>query len=161
MKQLTQAELRTAGYLFYNAQISDANLVITEDGMLRPYLVLSGNGWSVRYGDKYAIGTIDKNTAEFKAYDKGLELLTKLMSLVETATFNGLIGKYIRVAVLPQVVEVSVIGHIVEDKWFDIQDFFVQDAETKVTANETTPVDEAPDKEPAAEADEAAEFNKP
>jgi hypothetical protein len=123
MKKLTQVELQQQGYQFQNAEISDVDTIFAEDGTFRTYLVLSGNGWRIQYGG-YAVGITNQSATEFQATAKGIELLMRLITLVGARSINGLVGKHVRVAVLPEVGEVKIIGNIVEDKWFDIEDFF-------------------------------------
>jgi hypothetical protein len=143
MKKLTQVELQQQGYQFQNAEISDVDTVIAEDGTLRTYLILSGNGWRIQYGG-YAVGATNPSATEFQATAKGIELLMRLITLVGARSVNGLIGKYVRVAVLPEVGEVKIIGNIVEDKWFDIEDFFkpeekVSEADPETPAEQSVP----------------------
>jgi hypothetical protein len=141
MKKLTQVELQHKGYQFQNAEISDVDTAISEDGVLRTYLVLSGNGWRIHYGG-YAVGVTNPSATEFQATAKGIELLMRLITLVGAKSVNGLVGKYVRVAVLPEVGEVKIIGNIVEDKWFDIEDFFK--SEEKVSEPDTeTPAEQS------------------
>ena len=123
MNKLTQVELQHKGYQFQNAEVSSIDTIIADDGTLRTYLVLSGNGWRINYGG-YAVGITNPSMTEFQAAAKGTELILRLLTLIGARSTSELIGKYVRVAVVPEIGEVKIIGNIVEDKWFDIDDFF-------------------------------------
>jgi hypothetical protein len=161
MNKLTQVELQHKGYQFQNAEISDADTVIAEDGTLRTYLVLSGNGWRIQYGG-YAVGITNQSATEFQATAKGIELLMRLITLVGARSINGLVGKHVRVAVLPEVGEVKIIGNIVEDKWFDIEDFFkpkekVSEPDPAVDSAASESVEETPTEETKEVAEETTD----
>lgn len=143
MKTLTQAELQHQGYEILNAEISDVDIAFNEKGVLVAGLILSGNGWRIQYGSNYGIGATNPSATEFQGTAEGIELLMRLITLIGAKSFNGLIGKYLRVAVLPHLGEVKIIGNIVEDKWFDIDDFFkpeepVSEPDPATPADETT-----------------------
>jgi hypothetical protein len=141
MKKLTQVELQQKGYQFQNAEVSSIDTIIADDGTLRTYLILSGNGWRINYGG-YAVGITNQSATEFQATAKGTELILRLLTLIGARSTTELVGKYIRVAVLPEVGEVKIIGNIIEDKWFDIEDFFKP--EEKVSESDSVP-DPIPD----------------
>jgi hypothetical protein len=170
MKKLTQVELQQQGYQFQNAEVSSIDTIIADDGTLRTYLILSGNGWRINYGG-YAVGITNQSATEFQTSAKGTELILRLLTLIGVRSTTELVGKYIRVAVLPAVGEVKIIGNIIEDKWFDIEDFFKP--EEKVSeADPETPAEQSvldapsapsmPDELPTANvpAEEQAEENK-
>lgn len=125
MKQLTQVELQQQGYEILNAQVTDADLSMADHGSLVLWLQLNGNGWGVGYGG-YGIGKGYVGASEFKGFAKGTELIMRVMDTIGVATFKELFGKYVRVAVNfnSDGGRVNIIGNIIEDKWFDIKDFF-------------------------------------
>ena len=162
MNKLTQAELQRKGYEILNAQISDVDVAFNEQGVLVAGLILSGNGWRIQYGSTYGIGATNPSATEFQGTAEGIELLMRLITLIGAKSFNGLIGKYVRVAVLPQVGEVKIIGNIVEDKWFDIEEFFkpeesVSESDPAVDNAATEPMEETPAEEPKEIVEETAE----
>jgi hypothetical protein len=86
----------------------------------------------------------------------------RLITLVGTRSINGLIGKYVRVAVLPEIGEVKIIGNIVEDKWFDIEDFFkpeekVSEPDPAVDSAASESVEETPTEETKEVAEETTD----
>lgn len=127
MDKLTQVELQQNGYEILNAQITDADLSMADHGSLVLWLQLTGNGWGVGYGG-YGIGKGYVGAAEFKGYTKGTELIMRVMDTIGVARFQELMGKYVRVAVnfSAEGGRVNIIGNIIEDKWFDIKDFFTE-----------------------------------
>lgn len=128
MKKLTQAELQQQGFEILNAQVTNADLSMEDHGSLVLWLTLNGNGWGVGYGG-YGIGKGYVGAAEFKGYTKGTELIMRVMDTIGVARFQELLGKYVRVAVnfSADGGRVNIIGHIIEDKWFDIKDFFTEE----------------------------------
>jgi hypothetical protein len=149
MKKLTQVELQQQGYQFQNAEVSSIDTIIADDGTLRTYLILSGNGWRINYGG-YAVGITNQSATEFQTSAKGTELILRLLTLIGVRSTTELVGKYIRVAVLPAVGEVKIIGNIIEDKWFDIEDFFKPE-EPVSEPDPATPADESTKEEVAEE----------
>lgn len=155
MKQLTQVELQQNGYEILNAQITDADLSMADHGSLVLWLQLNGNGWGVGYGG-YGIGKGYVGASEFKGFTKGTELIMRVMDTVGVSSFKNLIGTYVRVAVnfSDDGGRVYIIGNIIEDKWFDIKDFFtVEEPKTELNSaepetteepSETDSVDETP-----------------
>ena len=125
MKKLTQVELQQQGYEILNAQVTDADLSMADHGSLVLWLQLNGAGWGVGYGG-YGIGKGYVGASEFRGFAKGTELIMRVMDTVGVSTFKELFGKYVRVAVNfnSDGGRVNIIGNIIEDKWFDIKDFF-------------------------------------
>ena len=145
MKQLTQVELQQQGYEILNAQITDAELSMEDWGSLVLWLQLNGNGWGVGYGG-YGIGKGYVGASEFKGFAKGTELIMRVMDVVGVVNFKELIGKYVRVAVnfSTDGGRVNIIGNILDDKWFDIKDFFTIE-EPKVEPDPETPAEPSAD----------------
>ena len=140
MKQLTQVELQQQGYEILNAQVTDADLSMADHGNLILWLSLNGAGWGVSYGG-YGIGKGYVGASEFKGFVKGTELIMRVMDTIGVASFKDLIGKYVRVAVnfSDDGGRVNIIGNILEDKWFDIKDFFtVEEPKTEPDPAEPT-----------------------
>ena len=111
-----------------NAQITNVSLTMEGHGCLTFWLTLEGDGWGCGFGG-YCIGHGYLGASEFVAENgDGLEAMMRIMDVVGVSKWEDLKGKYLRVRL--QLSEnswggnVTTIGNLVKDKWFDIADFF-------------------------------------
>ena len=107
-----------------NAKITSTQITMADHGILTFWLNLDGAGWGVGYGG-YCIGKGCLGAKEFSAErGEGLEAMMRIMDAVGVDTWEDLTGKLIRVKTVGWGQPVKVIGNILEDKWFDIDEFF-------------------------------------
>lgn len=107
------------------ARIVDTAIVMGDHGCLTFDLVLEGDGWMINYGG-YAIAHGYRGATEFKAENgNGLEAMMLIMEVVGVDRWEDLKGKLIRAkSEWRSGSSVDVIGNIIEDKWFNIKEFF-------------------------------------
>lgn len=77
----------------------------------------------VCYGG-YVLGKGYVGAKNFKGYASGMEAIMRIMDTVGCSTYEGMKGKYVRVATKGWGSTVKIIGNILEDKWFDYGSFF-------------------------------------
>ena len=106
-----------------NALIEYADLSMADHGCLTLELGLAGNGWGVCFGGR-VIGKGYVGAKEFKGYAKGIEEIMRIMDVVGVSRFSQLKGKYVRVVSAGWGGTISKIGNIIEDKWFDYDEFY-------------------------------------
>lgn len=109
-----------------NARIEKVSITMEDHGCLTFYIVLSGSGWGCCYGG-YCIGNGYLGAEKFTASAKGLECIMRIMDTVGVERWEDLSGKYIRVVDPGWGGTITKIGHITDDKWFDIKEFFQED----------------------------------
>ena len=107
------------------AKIIDTAITMEDHGCLTFDLMLEGSGWRVNYGG-YAIAHGYRGATEFKAENgNGLEAIMLIMDVVGVDRWEDLKGKYVRVdATWRNGAPVDKIGNIIENKWFNIREFF-------------------------------------
>lgn len=121
-----ESTLRKDGYDINNAEIKDVDLSMADHSVLTLEMTLEGNGWGVVYGG-YVLGHGYLGAKEFDGSAKGLESIMRIMDVVGVERFNDIQGKYIRVATKGWGSSVKIIGNLIKDKWFDIDEFFKED----------------------------------
>ena len=114
------------------ARILDTAIVMGDHGCLTFDLMLEGNGWRVNYGG-YAIAHGYRGATEFRAENgDGLEAMMLIMEVVGVDRWEDLKGKIIRAkSEWRSGSSVDIIGNIIEDKWFNIREFFATKTLTK------------------------------
>ena len=107
-----------------NAKITNVSISMEDHGCLTFNLALEGGAWGVHYGG-YCIGHgylgADKFTAENGG---GLVAMMRIMDTVGVSRWEDLKGKYIRVVDNGWGSTIDTIGNIIENKWFNIKEFF-------------------------------------
>ena len=107
-----------------NAIITSTRITIADHGILTFYLDIEGCGWSCSYGG-YCIGKGYLGAKEFSVdRGEGLEAMMRIMDVVGVDTWEDLAGKLVRVKMEDWGSPINVIGNIMEDKWFNIEEFF-------------------------------------
>lgn len=108
-----------------NAKITHASLSMENHGCLTFWLTLEGNGWGCGYGG-YCIGHGYLGADKFSAESgSGLVAMMKIMNVVGVSRWEDLEGKLIRVEIDEYCgSKITTIMNIIEDKWFDIDEFF-------------------------------------
>lgn len=106
-----------------NARIENVSITMADHGCLTFHLALDGGSWGCCYGG-YCIGHGYLGANEFTASAKGLECIMRIMNTVGVERWEDLKGKYIRIVDPGWGGTITKIGHITDDKWFDIKEFF-------------------------------------
>lgn len=107
-----------------NVKITNVSLTMADHGCLTFYLTLEGDGWGVNYGG-YCIGFGFLGSDSFTAENgSGLVAIMRIMDTVGVERWEDLKGKYIRIVDEGWGSSIKKIGNIIEDKWFDIDEFF-------------------------------------
>lgn len=126
MTDWTESELITAGYVLQNALITRVDLTTLDHSCLTLEMTLEGQGFGVIYGG-ISLGRGYVGAKEFEGSAKGNEYIMRVMDTVGSDSFIGLEGKYVRVAIKDGKLAgaiCKIIGHIIEDKWFDPEKLF-------------------------------------
>lgn len=116
-------DLVANGYKVENAKITSVDLSMEDHGCLTLSIGLNGRYWTCVYGG-YSLGRGYLGAKTFKGSPKGIEYLMRIMDIVGVSSLNSLVGKYIRVATNSLSSPIKIIGNIIEDKWFDAEEFF-------------------------------------
>ena len=107
-----------------NAIITYVSISMENHGCLTFDIGFDGDGWCVTYGG-YCIGNGYLGSDTFSAeHGGGLVAMMRIMDTVGVERWEDLKGKYVRVVSDGWGSKITTIGNIIEDKWFDIKDFF-------------------------------------
>ena len=123
MIEYTTEKLEDLGYKLENALIKDVDLSMADHGCITFRMVLDGDGWGCVYGNcNLGHGYLGAET--FDSYPDAMEYIMRIMDAVGCNTFNGMKGRYVRVATKGWGGTIKVIGNIIKDNWFDTESFF-------------------------------------
>ena len=106
-----------------NALITHADLSMADHGCFTLAITLKGEGWGVVFGG-YCLGHGYLGAKEFDGSAKGIEEIMRIMDVVGVDKFSQLEGKYVRVIDEGWGSTIKKIGNIIEDKWFDYNEFY-------------------------------------
>lgn len=107
-----------------NVKITNTSISMEDHGILTFDITVEGEGMWVNIGG-YCIGVGCLGGKEFSAKSGGgLVAMMNIMNVVGVSKWEDLKGKYCRIKTEGWGSRVSVIGNIIEDKWFDIKEFF-------------------------------------
>lgn len=106
-----------------NAKIEDVSITMADHGCLTFWLYLKLPGGFGGFGGN-CIGHGYLGADEFDATDKGLTAMMRIMDTIGVEKWEDLVGKYCRVKSDGWGDSIKVIGNIMEDKWFDIEEHF-------------------------------------
>lgn len=108
-----------------NATITGVTITMEDHGCLTFWLFLEGGGWGCGFGG-ICIGKGHLGAKHFEGSAKGLEAMMRIMDTVGVERWEALKEKYIRAEINGWGGTVTKIGHITQNKWFDINKFFEQ-----------------------------------
>ena len=111
-----------------NAKITSTSITMADHGCLTFWVTVEGSGFGVSIGG-YSIGHGYLGASKFDGNGPGLEAMMRIMDTVGVDTWEDLKGKYIRIESNGLMKPVNKIGHLIDDKWFDIDEFFKSKAE--------------------------------
>lgn len=120
---MKESLIRKKGYEIKNARISSADLDMRYHGCMVLWIGLDGDGWGVNYGG-YCLGHGYLGAEEFDGSAMSMESIMRIMDVVGVERFSDLKGMYVRVATKGVGSTVKIIGNIIKDKWFDIEEVF-------------------------------------
>ena len=120
-------QLIANGYKIENARITGAELSMEDHGCLTRSMSLDGGGWGCTYGG-YCIGRGYLGAEVFEGSAKGNEYIMRIMNTVGVSKFSALKGQIVRVATKGWGSCVKIIGNVIEDRWFDPEQFFEEEA---------------------------------
>lgn len=124
MIEYTKKKLEDLGYTIENARITNVDLSMGNYGCFTSYITLDGSGWGANYGG-YCLGRGYLGSEYFDGCSDSIEYLMRIMDTVGSESFNGMVGKYVRVAIKDGWGDaIRIIGNVLEDKWFDAESFF-------------------------------------
>lgn len=119
----------------YNAQIKSANFGYCEHGILTFEIRLKAADGNYYLFGGYALDQPDKQTRKRFPTKDGFECLTETMKTVGVSNWNELQDKYVRIKVKDSSKgvfnNISAIGNLIEDKWFDIEEFWKRLSESE------------------------------
>ena len=121
--KMKESWLKEQGYEIKNAKITNADLDMRDHGCMTMRITLDGDGWGVNYGG-YCLGHGYLGAKEFDGSAKGMESIMRIMDVVGVECFSDLTGKYVRVATKGWGTTVKIIGNVIKDQLFDIEEFF-------------------------------------
>lgn len=107
----------------WNAKITNVSLNMKNHACLTLDLTLEGNGKGVVFGGR-CLGHGYLGAKEFEGSSKGLEYIMRIMDVVGVEALEDLTSKYVRVVNCGFGERAIEIGNIIEDKWFNIVEFF-------------------------------------
>lgn len=106
----------------YNAQIINTQLGREAHGIFTFMIFVKFSGSSCGIGG-YSLDMSDRqNKRIFSA--KGLEAVSNILDVVGVDNWEDLTGKYIRVKSNGWGKTIDEIGNLMEDKWFNLREFF-------------------------------------
>ena len=111
-----------------NARITRTMLGREDHGIMTFSIFIHTDMYDCGVGG-YAIDGYDRDTKSRKFTASGLEAISKILEVVGVDTWEQLPGKYIRIKDNGWGKPVDEIGNLIEDKWFNLREFF-----SKVTA---------------------------
>lgn len=108
-----------------NAKITGVSISMADHGCITFWVNVEGKGWGCSVGG-YCIGHGYLGADRFDGYGKGLEAMARIMDTVGVEKWEDLKGKYCRVESEGWGSTIHKIGNLINDKWFDIKEFFAK-----------------------------------
>ena len=102
-----------------NARIESTSLGIEDHGILSFFLHLEFDGSGQGFGG-YALDTFDKEKKRRVGHAFGTDCILRILEVLKVHNWEDLRGKYLRIKRINH--KIIAIGHIVENKWFNIED---------------------------------------
>lgn len=108
-----------------NAKIISTMLGREDHGILTFMVYVEFDGCGCGIGG-YALDHYDRDTKKRVFSVKSMEAISKILETVGVDTWEDLSGKYICVKDNGLGSTIDEIGNLMEDKWFNIRDFFAK-----------------------------------
>lgn len=106
-----------------NAKIVGTRLGRQDHGILTFTVFIESEMFSCGVGG-YALDEYGGKPGKRKYSAKGIEAISKILDTVGVDKWEDLLGKYIRFEDNGWGSTITKIGNIIEDKWFDLEEFF-------------------------------------
>lgn len=122
-----------------NARIKSTSISMADHGCLIISLNVEGNHWGCNIGG-WCNGVGHLGATLWKGNGSAIVAMMKIMDIVGVSNWEELEGKFIRVEVpCSGSRSISKIGNIIEDKWFDLGNFYKTDTgQSTFTLDETS-----------------------
>lgn len=111
-----------------NARITDVSLGREDHGIFTFFIYVEFGGTCCGVGG-YALDEFDPETGARKFYAKSMEVISKILETVGVEKWEDLPGKYVRFVDNGWGSTIDEIGHIIDDKWFNLREFFNEEKE--------------------------------
>lgn len=106
-----------------NAQITGTMLGREDHGILTFFIFVKFDGCECGVGG-YALDSYDRAIKGRVYSPKSIEVISKVLETVGVDEWEQLKGKYIRIKDEGRGSTINEIGNLMEDKWFNIREFF-------------------------------------
>lgn len=106
-----------------NARIESTMFGREDHGIMTWMIFISSGAFSCGVGG-YALDSYDKDTKTRVFRAESMESVSKVLEVVGVDKWEDLPGKYIRFEDNGWGSTITKIGNIIEDKWFDMKEFF-------------------------------------
>lgn len=126
-----------------NAKITGITISMADYNCLTFRVTVQGACWGCSIGN-YKIGTGMLGADYWNGSGSGVVAMMKIMDTVGSDTWEGLEDMYCRVEFTEDGTMIQKIGNLINDKWFDIREFFANDDGHAVFV-----LDERPEKDDA------------
>lgn len=107
-----------------NARITKTSLGYEDHRILTFGLDLDLAGGMFTTFGGYELDTYNKTTKKRECHAYSMQLIVEIMKTVGVKKWEDLKGKYIRVVDEGYNTPIRKIGNLMEDKWFDVKEFF-------------------------------------
>lgn len=111
-----------------NAKITGTMFGREDHGVMTFMLYLEWVGSVCGYGG-YAIDQYDRAEDKRVFSVSGLEVISKILEVVGVRTWEELKGQYVRIEDNGWREKIDKIGNLMEEKWFNIREFFAENKE--------------------------------
>ena len=109
-----------------NAKITSTSISMADHGVLCISFCVKGDGWGCNIG-QYVNGIGYLGAKEWKGNGSAIVAMMKIMDTVGVERWEDLSGKLIRVKTNGWGSTIDEIGNIIEDKWFNLREFYATD----------------------------------
>lgn len=106
-----------------NAKITSTMLGREDHGIMTFMIFIEFGGCACGIGG-YALDYYDRDTQKRVFHIKDMEAISKILDVVGADKWEDLPGKYIRVKDNGWGSTIDEIGNLMEDKWFNLREFF-------------------------------------
>ena len=113
-----------------NAKITRTKLTMEAHACLTFWIFVEMKSGGCGFGG-YCIGHGYLGADSFSASGRGLEAIMRIMDTVGVSDWEELPGNYVRVRHTGMGGTIKEIGNIIQDEWFNLEDFFAEKTEDK------------------------------
>lgn len=103
-----------------NARIESTRLGTEDHGIFTAYLICVSDGTGQGFGG-YSLDTYDTNLKRRVGSGWGMEHIARIIDVLRAGTWEQLRGRYLRIARHVGSHSIVAIGHIVEDRWYSVE----------------------------------------